>query len=412
MAGLLYSAYQKFYSALSNLERFDKEGDFFSNISCLDTFFSEYRNITFAIQAALKHTEYFSVYEKNRDIFLKDHWFVEKRNETTKQTPFPLIKELNISIYFPHHGFSILDKCFSVENDTPLDTIFDKLKTLFSEIPDEEIFLSASFYFHEANSDIDLFDKLLSGIDSMQKFMTAMYNEINQECPLCNQLKENINKIAIARISKDFLLVNDYIYYPRKEYFERGMRVSLLMTPGGAKTMSHIPVSTLINTEYFNYDKTPFGNFTFMHAFLRSIQPGTDIMPAIMIIYEDQTYDLDVFHADIKTTAYRKINEVAKMIETEKISEVCYMCLYAIVQCDVAPTTSKERLALSKSDILMCASIDSQLNEKEYIFDGKEMEKPEYVMRVMKNGRSDKLNISRTNLFPIWRAFNNKKKLK
>ena len=42
MAGLLYSAYQKFYSALINFDRFNKEGDFFSNISCLDAFF---RNI-------------------------------------------------------------------------------------------------------------------------------------------------------------------------------------------------------------------------------------------------------------------------------------------------------------------------------------------------------------------------------
>ena len=57
MAGLLYSAYQKFYSALINFDRFDKEGDFFSNISCLDAFFSEYRNITFAMQASLKHTK-------------------------------------------------------------------------------------------------------------------------------------------------------------------------------------------------------------------------------------------------------------------------------------------------------------------------------------------------------------------
>lgn len=64
MAGLLYPAYQKFYSSLSSLERFDKEGNFFNNISCLDAFFSEYRNITFVIQAALKHTEYFNIYEK------------------------------------------------------------------------------------------------------------------------------------------------------------------------------------------------------------------------------------------------------------------------------------------------------------------------------------------------------------
>lgn len=42
MPGLLYPAYQKFYSAISCLERFRKEQDFFENISCLDTFFSEY----------------------------------------------------------------------------------------------------------------------------------------------------------------------------------------------------------------------------------------------------------------------------------------------------------------------------------------------------------------------------------
>ena len=132
MAGLLYSAYQKFYSALINLDRFNKEGDFFSNISCLDAFFSEYRNITFAMQASLKHTKYFGAYEKNRDIYLKDHWFVDKRNETTKQAPFQLVKELNITIYFPYHGFTILDKSLSDENDTPLESVFDELKRFFA----------------------------------------------------------------------------------------------------------------------------------------------------------------------------------------------------------------------------------------------------------------------------------------
>ena len=67
MPGLLYPAYQKLYSALSSLERFDKEADFFNNISCLDTFFSEYRNVTFAVQSQLKHTEFLGAYEKNRD---------------------------------------------------------------------------------------------------------------------------------------------------------------------------------------------------------------------------------------------------------------------------------------------------------------------------------------------------------
>lgn len=44
---LLVPAAQKLYSALSSLERFSKHNDFFDNISSLDSFLSEYRNVTF-----------------------------------------------------------------------------------------------------------------------------------------------------------------------------------------------------------------------------------------------------------------------------------------------------------------------------------------------------------------------------
>ena len=63
MFGLLYPAYQKFYSAISCLERFNKEQDFFENISCLDTFFSEYRSITLVMQKSLAHTPYIDTYK-------------------------------------------------------------------------------------------------------------------------------------------------------------------------------------------------------------------------------------------------------------------------------------------------------------------------------------------------------------
>lgn len=42
MPGILYTAYQKFYSALNSLEQFDKEKDFFENISSLDKFYPEH----------------------------------------------------------------------------------------------------------------------------------------------------------------------------------------------------------------------------------------------------------------------------------------------------------------------------------------------------------------------------------
>ncbi len=123
MPGLLYPAYQKFYRALSSLDRFRKESNFFDNIACLDTFFSEYRNATFAIQSQLKHTEYFKDYETNRDKYLTDHWFVEKRNETTKQQPFQLQKKIVIYVYTPSEEFLIAERQFTAEDDVPLDSL-------------------------------------------------------------------------------------------------------------------------------------------------------------------------------------------------------------------------------------------------------------------------------------------------
>ena len=96
---LLYPAFQKFYSALSSLERFHKEKSFFENISSLDTFFSEFRNVTFVLQKSLAHTDYMRLYEDLREKYFSElKWFVETRNETTKQHPFELIKKIKITV--------------------------------------------------------------------------------------------------------------------------------------------------------------------------------------------------------------------------------------------------------------------------------------------------------------------------
>lgn len=412
MPGLLYPAYQKLYGALSNLERFNKEKNFFDNISALDGFFSEYRNITFALQAQVKHTGYFSAYEKNRDLFLQDHWFIDKRNETTKQHPFQLVKRIDLTVYLPHLGIPLFEKEYSVENDEPFESLFPELKEAFSEIREAEIFFSVSFSFHEKNSDVDLFDKLFSGISSMLKFMDAMEHDIGENCTLCNQLKEKISKVNLSIIPRDLLLTNDYVYYPHKDAFDRGSRITMMLSNDGKSIIKRYPIAVMVQRDYYNYDGTPFNNFTFMHAVLRCIQPGMDIMTAIMIVYNDDTYDMDVFHADIKTTVYRKINETAKIVCTQDVREVYYASLYAFIPLEKhVPITSKERLDTSNSDVLVCACIDDHLNEKEYVFDGKAMEQPEYVINTMKSGMRNSLNVSRYNLCPVWSAFKNKQQL-
>ena len=47
---ILGPALQKYYSALKSLYEFGLQGDFFDDVSNLDKFFSEFRNITFVVQ--------------------------------------------------------------------------------------------------------------------------------------------------------------------------------------------------------------------------------------------------------------------------------------------------------------------------------------------------------------------------
>ena len=97
------------------------------------------------MQESLKHTQHFSVYEKNRDRFLTDHWFVEKRNETIKQKPFELVKEIIVTLYLPFGGFTVSEKIYSVVDDKQLEFVIDELKGLFSEVDSHEVYFSVSF---------------------------------------------------------------------------------------------------------------------------------------------------------------------------------------------------------------------------------------------------------------------------
>ena len=167
--------------------------------------------------------------------------------------------------------------------------------------------------------------------------------------------------------------------------------------------------SSLTESDNLNYDGTPFGNFSLMHAVIQSLNPDTDIMPTFFIIYGDETYDIDTFHANIKTTFYRKINEIAERIEKENIIEVCYTSLYAVVPLeDDVPVLSKERVKTSIKDILVCASIDENLMEQEYVFERDKITSPSYVGYVLRNEKRTELLESRVNMFPIWRAFKTK----
>ncbi|RYX87256.1 hypothetical protein EON73_01760 [bacterium] len=150
--GLLYPAFHKFYSALNSLEKFEKGTNFFDNITYLDNFFSEYRNITFVLQKSLGNTKFISIYETLRDRYLVNNvgkWFVDKRNAVLKQQPFDLEKRVAISIYSSEETVELPELTFTIDDDVEYSTIIDSLRKTFLKISPLEVMFSAEFFFYE-----------------------------------------------------------------------------------------------------------------------------------------------------------------------------------------------------------------------------------------------------------------------
>lgn len=403
MPGLLYPAYQKFYSAINCLERFRKEKDFFENISCLDTFFSEYRSITLVMQKSLAHTPYIDTYKNLVATGCLDPWLNTQRVKSVHTHPVEFTKKVDISIYFPDRGIDLLSESFSVEDDVPLSSLNANLKAVFARINPIEVFFSAKCSFPEKDTGEDVLKKALSGLVSMQDFMEKMHSAVGEDCSLCNQLRDRILHSSILHTPMDFITVDDYVYYPEKDEFERGGRLSSML--GGGMVPPRSPLKNMNRIPSIREDDF-FQKFVVMNIILGT----TDLMPTFMVVYKDDTFQLISFHADVKTTFYRKINEVAATIMADDVQEVYYMMTYVL--CDYTEEnmhrSSKERMSLGTEDFLTFMKVDAALNEEEYFFVSAVVNDHEQLAKHLIKGPSQKLNLGATNMQPIISAFNAK----
>lgn len=406
MSSILYTAYQKFYSALSALEQFDKEEDFFDNISNLDKFLSEFRTVTLVLQKAIAHTEYKDLYDKNNKKYLSEcKWFITKRNEVTKEQPFQLVKQIEISIYLPFCGMDVLTKTFTVENDVEFSTLLNELKTFLCNDQTNEVFFSAKFSFYEKDTNEDLYDKLMIGIKAMKDFLGAMRQDIGEQCQLCDALSKKITEMHFLLLPRDILFMIDYVYYPCSDEFEQAGRMAMMFGAGGQ--MPRIPLSNLDHGMFSQVGHNYFEKFIIMNTVIKT----ADLMPTIWIIYNDNTFTMDVFHSNIKTTIYRKMNETADNILKSDVKEVYCMMTYTLCDIETVATemTSTERVLHGTEDYLTFIRVDKELNAEEYSFEGSKLEDLEYVCNQFQNGKKNKLDLGRLNLTPVIEGFKKKK---
>lgn len=377
--GLLYPALHKFYSALSSLEKFEKGTNFFDNISYLDNFFSEYRNITFVLQKSLSNTLFMPTYETLRDKYLVNNvgkWFIEKRNEVLKQQPFDLEKRIVINIY-SGQTLSLPELIFTIDNDVEISTIVESLRTTFLSFGRLEVMFSAEFLFYEHGHSEDLYNNLIFGINQMKILLTDMKKAINEECRLSDELERKIDAMNFYKVPKDMLFVDDYVFYCKKGYFEKASRVALLSGPDQLR----VPIEN-INEMYPNGDL--FSKFELMHVVI--FQMGKSLLPTCLILYSDDTFELITFGFSIKTTVYRKFNEIAKRIEADKIVSILYVSeMYIYDKNDINNLDSRERVEHAKSEILAFYMIDKHLAIKSRAYDTAQIDDFKYITSVMRS---------------------------
>lgn len=333
MEDLLLPAYQKLYAALQNLERFNKGQDLFENIVCIDSFLSEFRNITFVLQKKLAHTEYLDDYYALRDKHLKNDdcsWLVEKRNEVLKEKPFSLEKSLRLMLFHPNGAGVFATEAYTIEDEKDYSSLIEMVKRVIEKIPAIEVFFSVEFVYRESGSERNLFETIDNGIDSVLALLTELNNKIGgQPSKTRTEVVDKIKNLHFHYIPKEAWFIDDYAYYRKDNVFEKGTRFEMVS-----------PFKTAIPYTYFcklfgvgndgRMIEETFEAFERMHTFAFAKQK--EIAPTLLILREDGVMSMVMYHASLKTTTYRKIHEIAEEIKHGKpivaVFHVCEMIWY------------------------------------------------------------------------------------
>lgn len=404
---ILVAALQKYYSALKSLDEFGKYGDFFDDVSNLDKFFSEFRNITFVIKKNLKSEENNKVYEELRERFLEDDkmkWFVKVRNKTIKENPFKLKKELSIDLYLPYGIYRLQDPCLVVDVDTSFNNALDYIRSVFFEkFGLVEVFFTSTIAFKEGNDTYDLYPKIKDGVNRMNQFIEEMDKKFPCNCEMCLTLKEKIQKLFFEIQFKELRFTRDYTLEKGKKVVE-GEQVNMFFSTPNAQIVSPSELRfTLDNPIFGKYKgclRELFIQFAKMHTVIFQMQEK-NITPVFMLVYSNQTYRMIPFAATTKTTFYRKVQEIVDLKDFAEISAVFFCGEYYTYDVEqfslINEIPYSDRICHAKKEILTFVMMAKGMEEVTITLDESRLDDMQYVAGQFKECKTQNIKD-----FPSW----------
>ncbi len=357
---IIFPALQKYYSALKSLDDFGCHSNFFDDVSHLDTFFSEFRNITFVVQKELETKENKDKYIELRNKYLSGEtmkWFVETRNKTTKEKPFPLKKELIINLYLPHGVCSLRDERLVVDIDTSFSEAIDVIKNIFiRKLQFAEVFLSSEIIFSEEGYNIDLYPKIKDGIAQMKNFLCELQKIFPCNCSTCRSIEPLIKKIYQNVLFKELEFISDYAI--EKELIT-GERSEMYFSTDNEQYSNISDIRTSLNNKFYEDSQecivNLFKKFASYHVVIYQMQKH-NIMPVFMLVYADHTYRTIPFMATTKATLYRKVQELIRISDfADVVAVFCCIEYYAYDIEQIAELNQKpysERTSMATNELL------------------------------------------------------------
>ncbi|MBR5069176.1 MAG: hypothetical protein IKX25_07210 [Bacteroidales bacterium] len=316
-------ALQKFYNALKHLTQFSTESSFFDNVGSIDVFLSEYRSTTLVLQTSIGGPNN-PIYKKNLENFLLKNkevtkWLNDNRVIVIHNHPFKLEKILRITIYDSAKAVIFKQYEQSIEFDEPTGSYLEEIRNTFREIEVPDVYFSVQYLYvdEEDSKERSVFDFIENGVVTMWQFLHAMKKDLNDESKTSNDLMREID-VMIQQIPHRWMIdALDYCYYRSTDTFEKGESFSLSMPD------VHIPVDSFMKQvkQLSSTDMDFYEAFIYLHSFIY-IKQNHHLLSTFFLEYGDNTYQMITFSASLRTTMYRYINRVSKMIYDNDIINV------------------------------------------------------------------------------------------
>lgn len=412
----LLPALQKFYNALRHLERFSLESSFFDNIGALDVFLSEFRSVTFVLQKSLGGNQD-PVYQKNlSEYLLRDvrvaEWLNEQRTNVVHKHPFTLKKVVRIIIYSWGNAFEFKRFEQTLEDDRPIGDYKQMIRNTFMSIAAPEINFSAQFLFvdGEDKTEINIFDLIEPGVTSMWMFLHAMKSDLHEDDDVVNDLMRRIDEIYLRKPQRWMTDAADYCYYRSTDSFERGESMAMLIPDARTSVSIFIDKVKEFDAPVDDF----FDAFIWLHSWIY-IRAKREIMNTFFVEYSDGTYLTIPFLASIRTTMYRFINKIARLVTDNEIISV--LLVTEMVGYEPTPQSMgqllqlnyRERERFRTKDYLAFFKVDSLGEESSLMIDSDDLIDRLSISAAMGKGKDKEIEAAPSvMLAPIVKSFKNK----